>query len=126
MMWSGCDIVGIDNPTNMYIAKMSNPTTIEGNRVLLRTRTEDWEGTVIEGPQVIWNASTLFIIFSANHYTTEDYCLGMMSISDLKDPLVVENWWQDVSGPVFSKNPDAGVYGPGHASFTYSPGNLLS
>jgi GH43 family beta-xylosidase len=96
MMWSGCDSPGIDNPTNMYIAKMSNPTTLEGERILLRTRTQDWEGTVIEGPQIIWNGTRLYIIFSANHYTTEDYCLGMMYIDDLKDPLVAENWNQKI------------------------------
>jgi len=100
---------------------MSNPTTLQGERILLRTRTQDWEGTVIEGPQIIWNGTRLYIIFSANHYTTEDYCLGMMYIDDLKDPLVAENWNQKLDGPVFYKNTDAGVYGPGHASFTYSP-----
>jgi len=121
MMWSGCDIDGIDNPTNMYIAPMRNPLELSGTRTLLRTRTQGWEGTVIEGPQVIWNGTRLFIIFSANHYTTSEYCLGIMGIDDYRDPLVISNWWHNRTGPAFYKNEEEGVYGPGHASFTYSP-----
>jgi len=123
MMWSGCQEDGRHNPTDLYIAPMRSPTELGGNRTLLRTRTQPWEGTVLEGPQVIWNhdESRLFIIFSANDYQNANYCLGMMSIENWANPLIPSNWWNDLSGPVFYQNPEEGVYGPGHASFTFSP-----
>jgi GH43 family beta-xylosidase len=101
---------------------MRSPKELAGARTLLRTRTMVWEGTVLEGPQVIWRGTKLFIVFSANHYTSKYYCLGMMSIEDSQDPLIPDNWDQSFDEPVFYRNEPEGVYGPGHASFTYSPG----
>lgn len=125
ILWSGWPEIDSGFPQNLYIAPMSNPTTISGPRVLLREPSASWEtigAPLLEGPQIIQHMGRTFVIYSASGSWTEDYCLGMIGIDDLKDPLVRENWWQDVDRPVFWKNDQASVYGVGHASFTISPG----
>lgn len=126
MMWSGCDRVGIDNPTNLYIAPMSSPTQLSGPRVLLRTRTLEWEGTVLEAPQYLWRDDRLIIVFSANAYQNRNYCLGIIYLDNYSqsDPLNVTQWNQSIDYPVFQSNDEAGVYGPGHCSITFSKGNV--
>jgi GH43 family beta-xylosidase len=52
------------------------------------------------------------------------YCLGLMSIDASRDPMNISNWksWPE---PVFTSNEEESVFGPGHASFTVSPGKIL-
>ncbi len=128
MMWSGCDRAGIDNPTNLYIAPMSSPTQLSGPRVLLRTRTLSWEGTVLEAPQYLWNDDRLIIVFSANAYQNRNYCMGMIYLDNYSksDPLNGTQWNQSIDRPVFETNDAERVYGPGHCSITFSRGKLIS
>lgn len=112
------------NSMNLYIARMDNPMSVTSPRVLLRTPTMDWERhgfPVNEGPFIIQNEGRTFLVFSASSTFTPDYCLGIMGIDDLKDPLVPGNWWNDVNHPIFSTNEPEGVWAPGHASFVRSP-----
>ena len=51
-----------------------------------------------------------------------DYCLGLMGIDNGADPLNADNWWHKRDEPIFSHNTAGSVFSPGHASFTYSPG----
>ena len=44
-----------------------------------------------------------------------------MSIGPDKDPMNPTDWWFGPNEPVFWRNDDEDVYGPGHASFTTSP-----
>jgi GH43 family beta-xylosidase len=104
---------------------MSDPTTISGPRVLIREPKSSWEtiaAPILEGPQILQNNGRTFVVFSASGSWTADYCLGMMGIDELKDPLVPSNWWNDVDRCVFWRNDEQNVYGTGHASFTTSPG----
>ena len=106
---------------------MSNPTTISGPRVLIREPKSAWEtigAAVLEGPQVLQHNGRTFVVFSASGSWTPDYCLGLMGIDDLKDPLVPSNWWNDVDRRVFWRNDEESVFGPGHASFTTSLGKI--
>lgn len=128
MMWSGCDRLGIDNPTNLYIAPMSSPTQLSGPRVLIRTRTLTWEGTVLEAPQYLWNNDRLIIVFSANAYQDSRYCMGMIYLDNYSksDPLNVTQWNQSIDRPIFESNDAESVYGPGHCSITFSRGKLIT
>ena len=104
---------------------MSDPETLSGPRVLIREPKSDWEtiaAPILEGPQILEHNGRTFVVFSASGSWTADYCLGMMGIDDMKDPLVAGNWWNDVDRCVFWRNDEQGVYGTGHASFTTSPG----
>ena len=126
-VWSGWPTIDAEFPQNLYIAPMSDPTTISGPRVLIREPKLNWEtkgAALLEGPQVLEHNGRTFLVFSASGSWTPDYCLGLMGIDDLKDPLEPSNWWHKVDSPVFWRNDEQSVYGPGHASFTTSPGNV--
>jgi GH43 family beta-xylosidase len=121
-IWSGWE-GNVDGRQDLYIAKMSNPWTIEGNRVMISKPTYDWEklGTpdvdVNEGPEVLKNsAGKVFLTYSASGCWNDDYSLGMLTLKDGSDPLVAANWTKTAT-PVFTKNPSGSAYGPGHNSF---------
>lgn len=111
----------------IYIAKMSNPYTIVGERVEISCPTEQWEKMgggdslpfINEGPQVLISNRQVNIVYSASGSWTDDYCLGTLSNSNgnLMDKL---SWTK--RGPSFKKF--GKVYGTGHASFTHSKDGL--
>jgi GH43 family beta-xylosidase len=106
---------------NIYIAPMSNPWTISGDRVLISTPTYDWEKVgdpdVNEGPTFLVKNSSVHIVYSASGSWTDDYSLGLLTNTsgNLLDPTA----WTKKSTPVFKKTSE--VFGPGHASFVKSP-----
>ncbi|KAI3612867.1 alpha-n-arabinofuranosidase [Moniliophthora roreri] len=53
------------------------------------------------------------IVYSASHCSTDDYALGLLTLRSGADPMVASSWTK-APNPVFTKNPSAGVYGPGH------------
>jgi GH43 family beta-xylosidase len=104
---------------NLYIAPMSDPLTVSGDRVLLTTPDQPWEKIampICEGPQVLQRDGKIFIIYSASASWTVDYCLGLLvnRAGDVLNP----NAWEK-RGPVFQKTED--VWGVGHCSFVTSP-----
>ncbi len=116
-LWSGWE--GDTNVSqNIYIAHMSDPWTIDGERVRLSHPMYDWEQKgrphVNEGPAVLQHDGKTFIVYSASGSWTDDYCLGMLTLVG-EDPLSPSSWKKS-STPVFRKNGTA--YGPGHCSFT--------
>jgi GH43 family beta-xylosidase len=105
---------------NLYLARMKNPTTLAGSRVLLATPTQSWESLgmpICEGPQVVQHDGRLSIVYSASGSWTEDYSLALL----VHDGGSVENprHWRKV-GPAFSKNEHA--CGVGHCGFVSTPG----
>lgn len=118
--WKGDNDPGIQQ---LYIAKMTNPWTIEGERVMISEPTYPWEknGLVNEGPQILRNdEGEVFLIYSASGCWTDDYTLGMLSLIEGGDPLNPEDWVKKPE-PVFSKKAESNAYGPGHNSFFKSP-----
>ncbi|CAM4260420.1 family 43 glycosylhydrolase [Paenibacillus endophyticus] len=118
-LWSGWP-GDVDGRQNIYIAPMSNPWTISGERVLISTPTESWElnGTprINEGPEILKKDGKVFIVYSASGSWTDDYTLGMLTNTD-GNFLTPASWTK--SGPLFTKI--ATTFGPGHNSFTKSP-----
>ena len=97
-IWSGWE-GNTDGRQDLYIAKMSNPWTIEGNRFLISSPTYDWEKLGIpdvdvnEGPQILKNAAgRVFLTYSASGCWNDDYSLGMLTLKDGSDPLIASNW----------------------------------
>lgn len=126
MIWSGWE--GDENGRqDIFIAKMSNPYTIEGKRIKISSPTFDWERNygngpevlVNEGPQFLEHGENLFIVFSASGCWTDNYSLGLLKLTG-DDLLDAENWEKDPE-PYFLQSPENGVYGPGHNSFFKSP-----
>lgn len=104
----------------IWIAKMTNPWTITGERKVISRPTHEWEQAsrkVNEGPEVLQKNGKTFIVFSASFCETPDYKLGVMELSGT-DPLA-DNAWHKFDQPFFSQG--NGVYGPGHNGFFKSP-----
>ncbi len=132
MIWSGWE-GDVNGQQNIYIAKMKNPWTIEGERVCIARPTYDWEThgalndpnnppqvNVNEGPQFLMHKNKLFIVFSASGCWTDHYALGLLSFTG-RDNLLDSTAWKKKPVPVFSTSVENGVYAPGHNSFFTSP-----
>lgn len=122
-LWSGRPVQSIQDQ-NIYIAKMQNPWTIEGASLILTKPELNWErqgGPVNEAPQILKSAGgQVFMVYSASGCWTDDYALGMLTLKTGGDPMKKEDWTKG-NAPVFSKNPSANAYGPGHNAFFKSP-----
>lgn len=132
MIWSGWE--GDQNgQQNIYIARLKNPWTIEGKRVMISSPTNGWEThgdlhdavnpphvNVNEGPQALQHDGKLFIVYSASGCWTDYYALGLLTFTGKKD-LLDAMAWKKSPEPVFKQSPENGVYAPGHNSFFKSP-----
>ena len=121
LLWAQHD-PAIGGNTNLYLARMDGPTRIAGTQVMLSKPEHDWETVrfrVNEGPAVLVRNGRVFITYSAAG-TGPEYCVGLLSAdagADLLDPAA----WTKSPRPVFRSNEPAGVFGPGHNSFTTTP-----
>ncbi|WP_346839557.1 family 43 glycosylhydrolase [Microbulbifer sp. SAOS-129_SWC] len=116
LLWS--EWVG-DEQLN-WIAKMKNPWTIEGPKVVLTRPEAEWEQSgrkVNEGPEILQKNGRTFLIYSASFCDTPDYKLAMKELTG-DDPLNPDDWTKTPE-PVFQRG--NGVFGPGHNGFFTSP-----
>ncbi|HET8657119.1 MAG TPA: glycoside hydrolase family 43 protein [Longimicrobiaceae bacterium] len=123
-VWSGWEENSSTDktPQHLYIAPMSDPRTISGDRVEISSPTESWErGTELdleEGPEFLEHGGDTFIIYSTRESWLKEYRLGQLRLaSPGANPLSAASWIK--SGPVFTGTDQ--VYGVGHASFVTSP-----
>lgn len=80
--------------------------------------TDSWEkkqGTIAEGPSVLKQGDTYYLIYSANHYESQDYAVGYATASSPMGP------WTKYSGnPILRRDKEAalslGLVGTGHGS----------
>ena len=117
-IWSGFVDDSGNTVQRVYMARMSDPLTLVGNRVLLSQPDQPWEITAVnEGPTAIVRDGKVFVTFSINNYWMSEYALAMVTYSggDIMNPA---NWVKSTA-PVFQQA--NGVAGVGHASFTTSP-----
>ena len=112
MIWSGWE-GDANGQQNIYIAKLKNPWTIDGNRVRISSSAYDWEKfgdlhdavnpphvNVNEGPQALQHDNKLFIVYSASGCWTDFYALGMLSFTG-KNNLLDSAAWVKNPSPVF-------------------------
>lgn len=131
LIWSGWE-GDVNGQQNIYLAKMKNPWTVEGNRTLVSSPYYDWEKNgnlnnpndparvlVNEGPEVLEHNGRLFLIFSASGCWTDTYELGLLSFSG--DDIMNPASWTKSPEPVFKQSPHNKVYAPGHNCFFKSP-----
>lgn len=122
MLWSGGNAGA--PPQNIYIAKMSNPWTITGEKVMIATPNYDWEkkgNPINEGPQVLINPDgRVFVVYSGSGYWSDGYCLGLLTLKNNGDPMNPGDWTKNPQ-PVFSMLAASKAYGPGHNGFFKSP-----
>lgn len=118
MVWSGWPGDVGDFPQNLYIARMSDPLTIEGERNLISEPDQPWErsmAAINEGPEAFIHDGRLSIVYSGDASWTAAYKLGLITLTG-DDPLDAASW--EKRGPVFEGYNDASgaVYGVGHNS----------
>lgn len=110
--WSGWpDSSGSEQ--DIYLAPMSDPLHISGNRVLISRPTRPWEvvgGAIDEGPVGFQHGGKTFISYSGSFCGTSSYAVGLLTNTngDLLDP---GSWTK--TGPLFKFH--SGVSAP--ASF---------
>lgn len=130
LLWSGWE-GGENGRQDIYIARMSNPWTVEGERVMISTPEHAWEKhgrirrpgpddkpvvLVNEGPAALIRHGRIFVTYSASGSWTDEYKLGMLwadERSDLLDP----GSWHKRTEPVFFASGVEGTYAAGHNSF---------
>lgn len=128
LLWSGWK--GATNgEQDIFIARMSNPWTIDSPRTLISAPQYPWEKigdtpemhvNVNEGPEALIHGNKVFVFFSASGCWTDAYALGAVAAStnaNLLDPAS----WTKYDHPFLQTDAQAGVYGPGHNGFFKSP-----
>ncbi|WP_207434147.1 family 43 glycosylhydrolase [Sabulibacter ruber] len=123
-IWSG-HVSATDNTQRLFIARMTNPWTLEGARVEISAPRYAWEQvglpSVNEGPEILKNKEgDVFLVYSASGCWTDDYALGLMRLKKGGDPMKPADWTKKDT-PVFTKKPESKAYGPGHNGFFKSP-----
>lgn len=116
-VWSGWE--GTTNVAqDIYIAPMSDPWTVSGERVRLSKPEYNWEKrggspSINEGPQILQEGGTTHIIYSASGSWSRYYCYGALTLIG-DDPLNPDHWYKSPT-PLFESG--NGIYGTGHGSF---------
>lgn len=120
-VWSGW--YGEDRiQQNLYLAHMSDPCTIDSERVMLSFPGYEWERMVFpvnEGPAGLVKGDTLHVIYSASACWDDYYCLGLLTYRPEQGDIMDPDAWIKSDSPVFSQVPTS--YAPGHCSFIQSP-----
>lgn len=120
LVWAQKD-PNIYGNSNLYIAKMKNPWTIEGEQVMIAEPEYDWEKIgflVNEGPAVLNRNGKIFISYSASA-TDYNYCMGVLIADENSDLLNKDSWYKSEK-PVLKTDEEKEIYGPGHSCFTVS------
>jgi GH43 family beta-xylosidase len=132
LIWAGWE-GDTNGQQNIYIARLKDPITVDGLRVLLSKPEYEWEThgdlhdavnpphvNVNEGPEMLKHGHKLFLVYSASGCWTDFYSLGMLTADDNSNLMDVRSWKKSTK-PVFTQSPQNGVYAPGHNSFFKSP-----
>jgi GH43 family beta-xylosidase len=123
-VWSGWKGEMTPHQQQLYIAEMSNPWTLTGERVMISQPEYDWEmcewrgqlKEVNEGPQVLIQGTRVHVIYSASFSGNDSYCLGQLELVG-DDPLDPGSW-RKFARPIFaSQGNEAGT---GHGMFLLS------
>ena len=138
-VWSGW--AGDTNvEQNIYLARMSSPTTPTGGRYVISQPREPWERVVgnpfiNESPEPIRDPNgQLHIVYSANGSWTDQYCLADLRLRAGGDPGHVWDWYKS-NGCLFGSHrntmmpgwdPTVSVNGPGHHSFVLLNGDIAT
>ena len=104
-VWSGWEGAADGFPQNLYVAPMTNPWTISGERRCISRPEHPWETSVAsvnEGPEVVRHprSGQLFILYAADASWTQSYKTGLLvwNGGHVMDPAS----WQKLPHPWFT------------------------
>lgn len=112
--------VGTDTNSNIYIARMENPTKLSDKQICISKPELDWETRgfkVNEGPSTLVRDGRVFLTISGSA-TDENYCIGLL-YADLDSNLDESESWTKLDYPLMETDLENNRIGPGHNSFTY-------
>ncbi len=123
-LWSGWE-GDADIRQDIYISRMTDPFTAEGERIRISLPELSWEKNgappaVNEGPQFMRHGDRLFVFFSASGCWTDQYSIGLLYADAAADPMDPSAWTK-APEPLFTTNASGQAFGPGHNSFFKSP-----
>ena len=130
-VWSGWE--GDENiAQNIYIAPMSSPTAIDGERVMLSQPEYDWERAggvgkvgalpfINEGPYCFSEQGRTFIAYSGAGSWCKDYCIAILEL--VGDDPMDASAWKKWDKPVLGSNND--FVGMGHCSVIEEDGAIF-
>ncbi|HBK46394.1 MAG TPA: alpha-N-arabinofuranosidase [Xanthomonadaceae bacterium] len=110
----------------LSIVRMSDPWTLAGEETIIARPDRTWERQggrqILEGPQFLRGPrGDLFLTYSGSACWSDDYAIGLLSAPAGSDPLRAASWTK-ADAPVLAKDPENGVYAPGHNGFFDTPG----
>ena len=74
-------------PTTIYSQQLSpDGLSVVGPAYPLIGATQSWEGNLVEGPSMIQNGPTYWLFYSANHWGTDDYGIGVARCASVTGP----------------------------------------
>lgn len=115
----------VGDHSDLVIAPMTNPWTLDAPQVDIAAPTYAWEmqggRKILEAPEFLQGPDgKLFLSYSASACWSDDYALGLLHAdrdADLLDPAS----WHKSPQPVFATATDQGIYAPGHNGFFKDP-----
>lgn len=137
VLWSGWDEPRkFEERQNLYIARLSNPWTIEGSRVKISEPQFEWERQCVgrdgnnvaypiyvnESPCTIESPDhkKMLLFYSASFNITPYRCIGMLSMDTSSDPMDPSSWTK-CPEPVFRMSEQSSIYSVGCPCFVPSP-----
>lgn len=137
LLWSGWDEPRIfEERQNLYIARLSDPWTVQGPRVKISEPQFEWEMQCVgrdgnnvaypiyvnESPSAIESPdhTRLLLFYSASLNITPYRCIGMLSMDTSSDPMDPSSWVK-CPEPVFRMSEQNNVYSVGGPCFVPSP-----
>lgn len=127
MLWSGWEGEA-NGEQDIFIARMSNPWTIDSARTLISSPNHGWEKHgnsgdgkhvyVNEGPEALIHGDDIFVVFSG--CWTDHYALGALRAKAGADLLKARSW-KKLPNALLSSDPSAEAFGTGHNGFFKSP-----
>lgn len=105
--------VEFDNGNKIFTARLKDDLTgiIPNTDSLCLEAQDSWEmkmDKVIEGPTVLKHKGWYYLIYSANHFKSQDYAVGYAVSKSIYGP-----WKRAIENPILSKN-KTGLPGTGH------------
>lgn len=137
VLWSGWDEPRkFEEKQNLYIARLSDPWTLDGHRVKISEPEFEWERQCVgrdgnnvaypiyvnESPCAIESPdhSRQLLFYSASFNITPYRCIGMLSMDASADPMDPSSWVK-CPEPVFRMSEQNGIYSVGCPCFVPSP-----
>ena len=120
-------VVGQLHLQKMIIGELASPTSFKTKMTVISEPTKAWESEgkvhIQEGPYpIIAPDGTLYIAYSANATSGENYCTGLLRFAGSKaDHITKASYWHKLNEPMHKMDPATGIYSPGAMVFVPEP-----